>query len=397
MGGGKSYIEAFISIGLATDYPKTRYAVIRKNLSTLKRTTLQTFKKVAHELNLDYKHNKADSYFEFPNESRIYFVEADYTTDSDFNKLKGFELTAAMIDEANEVHESAFNILKARIGRENPGGAPDFIMLTCNPDTNWVKDTFYDPWANGTLKDPYYFLQALPHDNPYLSREYLQGLEDLPTAEYNRYVLGDWSYSDDPNQLVKYEWVKNNLCNPAEEADALGIDVARTGSDKTIVAYTKEKRLVKLEEIDTDDTMVVASRVKLIMEQYGVGYQNVKVDVVGVGGGVADRLKEYGLPVLNYMSGYAADTVEGALLFKNKRAEDYWRLREGLRNNEYKIIDDKELIKELTNIRYFVKDRYIQIESKEEIKKRLGYSPDRADAAVIAFANIKTNNFGFVI
>jgi hypothetical protein len=74
----------------------------------------------------------------------------------------------------------------------------------------------------------------------------------------------------------------------------------------------------------------------------------------------------------------------GHLLFKNLRAETYWDLREALQKGEYKLPDNKELIQELLSIHYKVTDKIIQIESKAEMKKRMGHSPDLADAVVIS-------------
>jgi hypothetical protein len=63
--------------------------------------------------------------------------------------------------------------------------------------------------------------------------------------------------------------------------------------------------------------------------------------------------------------------------------------------NEIKVLNHPELIKELTTIKYFTKDKFIQIQAKAEIKKELGKSPDLADATIISFSRIKSSNFGF--
>jgi len=76
--------------------------------------------------------------------------------------------------------------------------------------------------------------------------------------------------------------------------------------------------------------------------------------------------------------------MAGHLLFKNLRAESYWDLREALQKGEWKLSDNRELIQELLAIRYKVTDKIIQIESKAEMKKRIGHSPDLADAVVIS-------------
>lgn len=400
MGGSKSYLGAIIFLQLALQFPNSRYAVIRKNMSVLKRTTYLTFQKVANDLHIPYTENRQDMYWQV-GDSRIYFLEADDSKDQDFNKLRGLELTAAMIDEANEVAEKAFNILKMRIGRENRNGELAFLYLTTNPDQNWVKETFYDPYKEGSIEAPYYYLQALAKDNPFNQPEYIEALEHLPENEYNRFVLGDWSYSDDPNQLIRFDVLKPQLlASRSKEADGMGIDVAREGDDDTFFAYRKNienvRRIGDIELINSQDTITTASIAIEKMKDRKVGAGSVSVDVIGVGGGVVDSMRSRGYRVNAFNSGASPTEDAGHLQFKNMRAQMYWKLREGLENGTIELVDDARLIKELTAIRYFVKDKYIQIESKPEIKKRLGSSPDMADAVTIALFEPKRVIFSFV-
>ncbi len=389
VGGGKSYLMAILFVGLAIDFPKTRYAIIRKNLTTLRRTTFQTFIKFLEENEIPYKLDRVNLIISLGRGSTIEFIEADDTKDPDFNKLKGLEVTAAGIDEANEIVELAYNTLLTRVGRWNNDIIQPFIFMTCNPSQSWIKSKFYNKWEDGTLETPYYFLPALPTDNPYLGEEYIKQLEYLPEAEYQRYVKGNWDYSDDPNQLIKYEWLKDNVCDPfSENITDLGIDVAREGDDRSVIAYVRDFELGKLETVHTQDTMILG---ETVFNRYHENKQpNLKVDGVGVGGGVVDFLKGRGLPVQEYKAGFAVDNHQpGFLRYVNQRAKDYWELREGLRQGTIKLIKDDDLWKELLAQRYTITDKYIQIEEKAKIKKRLGVSPDLADAVVIAFSRLK--------
>jgi len=389
---GKTYLGVLMIIATALQYPMTRYAIIRKNLTVLKRTTFLSFTKVARELNLSVKYNYAEMKASLSNGSDIYFVEADSSKDKDFNKLRGFELTAAMIDEANEVEEKAFNVLMLRVGRENDHGEPQFIILSTNPDNNWVRTRFYEPWRNKTLDAPYYFLPALATDNPFLSKEYLDSLKYLPEAEYQRFVMGNWDFSNDPNQLIKYEWIRNNLTDSSLIADHLGVDVARRGDDRTVFTYRKDNKMTGIDMFKGEDTITIGKEVIKAAKNKGIKAENTQVDVVGVGGGVVDYCVSQGFNVLEYNSGFRPTKDADPLLFKNRRAQSYWNLRKGLEENKIKLLDNQQLIKELTNIRYFVKEKNIQIESKDEIRKRLGFSPDYADSCAICFDDEAVGN-----
>jgi hypothetical protein len=111
------------------------------------------------------------------------------------------------------------------------------------------------------------------------------------------------------------------------------------------------------------------------------------IDDVGVGGGVVDRLHEQRQPAVG-LNG--AHRPRDRQRFVNARAEWYWELRERFEHGEIDLDPDDELLAEqLCSIRYGVDSAgRIQIESKDEMRGRGMASPDRADALVLAFAEV---------
>lgn len=114
----------------------------------------------------------------------------------------------------------------------------------------------------------------------------------------------------------------------------------------------------------------------------------VFVDGTGVGGGVVDRLRQLQVPVWDIQFGSKSDanSLEAdGIRFANKRAEIWGSMREWLRGGA--IPDDKELIEQLTGPQYGYNVRNeIQLEAKDEMKKRGLSSPDIADALALTFA-----------
>jgi hypothetical protein len=388
---GKTYISATILVALADEYPNSRFAIIRRSMTTIRRTTYQTFKKVLNEYKIKFKENKFDMRIELQNGSTLEFIEADKSKDPDLNKVKGLEVTAMLLDEANEVVEGVFNIAMTRIGRWNSNGCPSFIFLTCNPNVSWVKTIFYDKWKDGKLNKPFFFQQNSIKEIP---PESLAILKNLPKAEYDRYALGKWDWSDDPNQLIRYEWIHRNLCDWSEP-NALGIDVAREGNDRTIFAYRMNSNIVKLEVIKDRkqklDLITTGDIAINRMTEYHIKDTDVSVDVVGVGGGTYDYLLSKGKYVNPYDSRNKPTEDASILAFQNMRAQSYWKLRSALEKDEWKLVEDAELIMELTNLRYYVDGRTIRIEEKIEFKRRMEFSPDKADAVVISYNNYPPN------
>jgi len=117
---------------------------------------------------------------------------------------------------------------------------------------------------------------------------------------------------------------------------------------------------------------------------------NVIVDIIGIGASVYDELKKL-IPVYGFHGGDSINAKDrsGKLGFGNKRAYYYWRLRELLdpanKSMPIALPDDRKLFVALTSIRFKVTVRGIMIEDKDAIRKRLGSSPDAADALVYRY------------
>jgi hypothetical protein len=171
---------------------------------------------------------------------------------------------------------------------------------------------------------------------------------------------------------------------PDDARVTLGVDVARSiAGDKNCVAVARAGKLQELVLWHSPDSMVTVSRVVITATKTGA--KKLAVDVGGVGAGVVDRLRQIKGNVVEevYFGGSAGDPQR----FRNKRAEIFWTLRERMEKGEISLPEDEELLADLSALRYtFTQDGRIQLESKDEVRKRLGRSPDRADAVALAFA-----------
>jgi phage terminase large subunit len=171
---------------------------------------------------------------------------------------------------------------------------------------------------------------------------------------------------------------------------AIGVDVARSGEDSTIIAFFDGNKQLPFETVRGKDLMRVANRIR---ELYNEGWSLVAVDDTGIGGGVVDRVKEMGVPVhgVNFgasPAGYLRDKP-----MSNIRTELYFLLEEELRRGAISLIHDRELLQEITAVRLRnSKEKYL-LESKEHLKRRLGRSPDKADATCLARYALRLNEY----
>jgi hypothetical protein len=128
--------------------------------------------------------------------------------------------------------------------------------------------------------------------------------------------------------------------------------------------------------------MAVAGRISAIAYQHHP--QAIAVDSIGIGAGVVDRLIELGIEGVEGVN--VSRPAYDPERFANRRAELYWGLRERFRVGDIVIPNDEKIIQELAAIRYLITSRgQIQIESKDQMKRRLESSPDRADMLALLF------------
>ena len=173
-----------------------------------------------------------------------------------------------------------------------------------------------------------------------------------------------------------------NLMDPV----VMGVDVARYGSDSSVIVTRRgrDATLIPWVTMKGADTMTVAARV---MEEAGKHKPDaVFVDGGGVGAGVVDRLRQLKLPVVEVQFGaksdYSVETQAGPIIYANKRAEMWGTMREWLKGAS--IPNDPELAAELVSVEYGYVQRdgkdAIQLEKKEDMRKRGLASPDKSDA-----------------
>ena len=161
----------------------------------------------------------------------------------------------------------------------------------------------------------------------------------------------------------------------------LAVDVARFGTDQSVLLLASPDAVLHIEAHQGLDTMQLAGRVVDAHRRWSS--ERIVVDEIGVGAGVVDRLKELDLPVAGINVGRPARQRK---LFANLRAEGYWRLYELFGQSELSIPNDAELAGQLSSLRYSYNSRgQLLIESKDDARSRGLPSPDKADAMMLAF------------
>lgn len=181
------------------------------------------------------------------------------------------------------------------------------------------------------------------------------------------------------------------MLRKAQECELAGIarggyggDVARYGDDETVVYRNRGGVLRLVETAHKQATTTTTGMFARILKAHGPDEIPMNVDGDGLGAGVVDQLRELELPVVEFRGGMKAVDDER---FANRRAEMFWLLREGIDRGDVDLDPlDLDLAAQLGKLKWKTDGRgRILVESKEDMRKRGVRSPDRADAAAMAY------------
>lgn len=177
------------------------------------------------------------------------------------------------------------------------------------------------------------------------------------------------------------------------EARHMGVDPASSGIDFTAVTITEDgmpiRSTIKFRESDTG---TLARALVEIAKEYDVRGENIHVDSIGIGKGVADNMVDFGMQVDRVtMSGQVEydwpDHIAPDTKMANRRMELYWITRIRLERGEIAIpLEMDQLIEDLTAPTYSYQKASgaLLLEDKPSIRKRLGRSPDEGDSFVMS-------------
>ncbi len=399
-GGGKSWVGCSWLILMCLKYPKTRYLMGRSKLDSLKKTTLNTFLEVCEtwglKANKHYNFNGGSNIIKFYNKSEVMLKDLFlYPSDRNFDNLGSLEITGAFIDEANQITEKAKNIVASRMRYKlDEYNLIPKMLMTCNPAKNWVYTQYYRPSKEGKQKPYRKFIQSLVDDNEFISKYYKTQLETLDELSKQRLLFGNWEYDATNDNLIYYDAILNLFNQNGIHGDKyISCDVARFGSDKTVIMYWEGLHIKKIRSILKSAVNEVVDEIRLLQQQNNVRLTNIIVDEDGVGGGVKDYMKCRG-----FVNNSRAIKGEN---YQNLKTQCYYKLADMVNTAQIGIecpdINVKNLIiEELEQVRTkdADKDNKLQIIPKETVKDIIGRSPDYADALAMRMFFELDANYG---
>jgi phage terminase large subunit len=380
VGGGKSAWLCNEGLQLSLDYPGNVGYLARHELVSFRRTTMLTLEQFLPP-QIVRTHNKSDQEIVLVNSSKILYGGLG-DDQSAIERLKSLNLGWFGIDQAEETTESHYFMLASRLRLVVPNIRYKGL-LTANPEPGWVRDR----WVENHNPD-HIFIPALPADNPHLPPDYESTLRQLYSnnpALIKALLEGNWDVSTASDYLIAYSLIRSAIARqvPLNGNCTLGVDVARFGDDETVVAVRRGLKTTRLESWVHQDTTWTAGKVAEIARMENPS--TIYVDEIGVGVGVVDPLRNDHFNVVGIISSEAA---RKSAVYANRRAELYVNLAGHFEDGSISILDHPKLSSQLAGIKYKYDTHHRKIiESKDDLRKRNGRSPDYADALMLAFSD----------
>lgn len=302
------------------------------------------------------------------------------------DQLQGFHSPhlLVIVDEASGVMEPIYQAID--------GLKPERILLIGNPLSN--EGRFARDFAMPGISK----IRISAFDTPNLkegrvvwpglvTQEEVNRLRDRYGEDSDVYrvrVMGEFPAADSTSLIAVGEIASamERRVDPGHFEKKMGVDVARFGDDRTAVVIRQANKVTRKETWSGRDLMQTTGEVLRIAKEEKVLPGNVFIDSIGAGAGVVDRLREQGWRV---SAVNVAEKAKDDEQFLNLRAEIFHALKEWIASAELPRDDD---FYELSAIRYkFTSRGQLQIESKEDMKKRGLASPDIADALALTMAS----------
>ena len=303
--------------------------------------------------------------------------------DQEAQHIKSLEgVDIAWIEEAQTISKKSWDILEPTIRKD---GSEIWISMNREHENDplWI--------ALAAHPDERTLVQCVNYmDNPFCPEEIkiqAQKCQQNSPDDYAHIWLGE------PIRQSQYKLIASSKVRQAFEPNinattsplVIGLDVARFGDDRTVFCFRKGRWCYKFLTYEKLDNVAVANLATNFIHEDKP--HRLFMDIGGQGAGVYDILKDRGFGEI-IRGVYFGEKAINEERYFNRRAEMWDNIRAWLDESPpAQLPKDENLFNELTclNKKYDRRGR-LQLEEKEEVKKRLGCSPDMADALALTFA-----------
>lgn len=375
--GGKSFAFADCLLLLGRS-DKLFVACVREVQNSIKDSVYKLLKDRAEHYEFDDYRFYEDRIENVITGTRFVFKGLKDQNKQNIKSLEGVDI--CWIEEGQSISKDSWDVLNPTIRKKGSQiwvsmnreeeNDPIWVAVASNPDekTYVCKVNYYDnPYCPDEIK----YLAERCKEQDY--DDYLHIWEGEPIQQGNTKLIGAKAVR------AAFEPKMDGSTSPL----VIGLDIARFGDDATVFCFRKGRWCFKFEEYAKKDTVEIANIATNLIRELKPA--RLFLDDGGVGGGVYDILKDRGFGEIVRGVNFGARSIDDER-YANRRAEMWDAVREWLTGN-VQLPKDEKLLDDLCSVnkKYDQKGR-LQLESKDDVKKRLGRSPDKADALALTFA-----------
>lgn len=426
-GGGKTDL----AVGLALTQHR-RVGIFRQNGTEL----VGVVDRIAELIGTRDGFNGSDRIWRWqrPDGAEVQIELGSFPQPGDVEKYRGRPHDLLVFDEASSMRAQDVRFIMGWL-RTTDQGQRCRALMTFNPpnrpEGRWVID-YFRPWLDKTHPNPAKpgevrwfatidgkevevadgspinhrgervlpqsrtFVPSRITDNPYLlNTGYMATLQSLEEPFRSQMLYGDFTagVEDDPYQVIPTRWVEAAMSrwrpmDAPPPMDSVGVDVARGGKDKTVIARRHGNWFAEpltYPGSSTPDGPTVAGLVIAATRDRAP----IHIDVIGVGSSPYDFLNQVQQQVIGVNVAEAARGTDrsGRLKFRNLRSEIWWRMREALdpqNQTGIALPPDPRLLADLTCATWEMSGSTIAVASRDAIMDKIGRSPDYASAYCLA-------------
>jgi len=246
--------------------------------------------------------------------------------------------------------------------------------------------------THNELRDKWWTRRVSCTDSRRVSRDFIEDMAHRYGETSNAYrvrVLGEFPTADD-DTLIARELVEGAMRRDVEPSATVpwvwGLDVARFGSDRTVLVKRKGNVVGEIKAWRGLDLMQTCGQVVAMFEEAGREKpEEILVDSIGIGAGVVDRLQELRLPVRGINVAEASAMNQSAARLR----DDLWlQVKAWLEKRDCKLPKHDDLLTDLVSPTFtYTSNGKIKVEGKDDMRRRGVASPDYADALALTFAS----------
>lgn len=374
---GKSMSMIFRAMLFSQSIPNNLGIIFRKEYTDLRDSTVKDFERYT---GLKVNSNRSVKV----GTSEILFRHIE-----ELNNIQNINLGWFAIEQADELPTSnEFFLLFGRLRRQlEPSQA--FIdmglpvrsgFVIGNAGDHWGREL----WKDGKLEDAECIEANTLENADVLPQDFLESLNTLKKQRpeiYAQFVLNDWNVTSDRFILIRpsnMNALKDVIINEPHDKWLVAVDPA-TGGDECVIYAFHNTEIIDSLILHDKDAMKVCGHIQAMMFKHKI--DDVAIDVIGLGGPIADRLAEQGRNVIRINSSETDGVPQNCL---NRRMQMWDYVSKQVMDRKVCYPQDELIRKQATSIRYeLIKSSgLMKMEHKPDFKKRTGLGADRGDTWV---------------